>query len=281
MISVEGVNIGVYGWGELKISPNGVKIATHYNLISDIDTLELYDFNNTNGIISNAISLPMDTLDEAFGLSFSPNNNVLYIATLNANGDLLTQLWQFDVSSNNQTIIQNSRIEIFNSMNHWLYGMQLGADGRIYVAKEGTQFADSIGVINFPNQLGSACSFSLNEYDFSGYKLSVGLPNFPNSYFNNTSWLPNCSVDISELNTLAKLIMYPIPSNNYLIIESESYMDFSNIKITDIQGKNIPVKIFSQNQNSIVLDITNLSNSLYFLIINNQNLSFTHKFLKL
>ncbi|GIK69723.1 MAG: T9SS type A sorting domain-containing protein [Bacteroidetes bacterium] len=283
VISIEGVNTYQFGSGQLTISPNGSKIATSYYLpnVFEVDTLEIYDFDNTSGIISNTISLQLDTSDQAYGISFSPNGNILYAATFNSNGDLLTQLWQYDVSSNNQTTIQNSRTEIFNSMNHWLYQMQLGVDGRIYIAKDGTQFADSLGVINFPNQLGSACGFSLNEYDFSGYELSVGLPNFPNSYFNNTSWLPNCSVGISELTADNKLIMYPNPASNYVVIEAVSDMDFANLKITNIQGKDIPIKIISQNQNSIVLDITNLSNGLYFIIINNQNLSFTHKFLKL
>ncbi|PCJ22605.1 MAG: hypothetical protein COA97_13280, partial [Flavobacteriales bacterium] len=146
VVSIEGVNIGQFGDGQLTISPNGNKIATSYDLISPYDTLEIYDFNNTNGIVSNPISLQLDTLDGAYGLSFSPNGNILYVPTLNANGDLLTQLWQYDISSNNQTTIQNSKIEIFNSLNHWLYSMQLGADGRIYISKEGTQFADSLGV---------------------------------------------------------------------------------------------------------------------------------------
>jgi hypothetical protein len=281
VISIEGVDMEQYGDGQLAISPNGNKMATSYNLISDFDTLELYDFNNSNGIVSNSISLPFDSLDGAYGVSFSPNNDILYVATLNVNGDLLTQLWQYDVSSNNQTTIQNSRIEIFNSMNQWFYSMQLGADGRIYIPKSGTQFADSLSVINFPNQLGSACGFSLNEFDFSAQKIWWGLPNFPNSYFNNTSWLPNCSVGIAELTKDAKLVMYPNPANNYVVIEAASDMDFSNLKITDIQGKNIPVKIRSQNQNTIVLDLTNVSKGLYFLTINNQTISSTHKFLKL
>ncbi len=283
VISVEGIKMKQYGDGQLAISPNGSKMATWYNLVNGyfLDTLELYNFDKTNGIVSNTISLPLDTADQAYGMSFSPNGNLLYVPTLNTNGDMLTQLWQYDVSSNNQTTIQNSRIEIFNSMNHWLYSMQLGADGRIYIAKEGTQFADSLGVINFPNQLGSACGFSLNEYDFSAQKIWWTLPNLPNSYFNNNSWLPNCSVGISELTTDTKLIMYPNPANNYVVIEAAFDMDFSNLKITDIQGKNIPVKISSQNRNTIVLDLTNISKGLYFITINNQINSSTHKFLKL
>jgi len=193
---------------------------------------------------------------------------------------LLTQLWQYDISSNNQTTIQNSRTEIFSSLNHWLYSMQLGADGRIYISKEGTQFADSLGVINFPNLLGGACGFSLNEFDFSTQKIWVGLPNFPNSYFNNTSWLPNCSVGISEITSDNMINVYPNPANNYIVIEAEFDMYSSNIQITDIQGKRIPAKILAQNQKSLVLDVTNLSNGLYFLTINNQTIFSTHKFLK-
>ncbi|PCJ22662.1 MAG: hypothetical protein COA97_13150, partial [Flavobacteriales bacterium] len=97
---------------------------------------------------------------------------------------------------------------------------------------------------------------------------------------NNTSWLPNCSVGISEITSDNMINVYPNPANNYIVIEAEFDMYSSNIQITDIQGKRIPAKILAQNQKSLVLDVTNLSNGLYFLTINNQTIFSTHKFLK-
>lgn len=280
--SIEGVQMSQFGDGQLTISPNGDKMATWYNLVNGyfLDTLELYDFNNTTGIISNTISLQLDTADQAYGISFSPDGNLLYVPTVNSNGDFLTQLWQYDVSSNNQTTIQNSRTEIFSSMNHWLYSMQLGADGRIYVAKEGTIGADSLGVINYPNLLGIACDFSLNEFDFSAQKIWVGLPNFPNSYFNNTSWLPNCSIGIPEISGDAKFNIYPNPATQFLVVESEIDVSSLSIEIEDLQGFKIPTKILNQNQYNITLDVSMLGSGMYFITINNRSDFHSYKFLK-
>lgn len=280
--SVEGLQMSQYGDGQLAISPDGSKMATWYNLVNGyfVDTLELYDFDNTNGFVSNTISLPLDTADQAYGISFSPNGNILYVPTINTNGDLLTQLWQYDITSNNQAIIQSSRAEIFNSMNQWFYSMQIGADGRIYIAKTGTQFADSLAVINYPNSLGIACGFTLNEFDFSAQNIWFGLPNFPNSYFNNTTWLPNCSAGIDNISKDNKFNVYPNPATQFLVIESEINFSSLSFEITNLQGFKTPIKILNQNQNAMVLDVSSLRNGMYFLTINDQSGFHSYKFLK-
>ncbi|OFY99891.1 MAG: hypothetical protein A3K10_05915, partial [Bacteroidetes bacterium RIFCSPLOWO2_12_FULL_31_6] len=71
----------------LRFSPNGKKMAAqnnwdNLNNPTDLDTLDLLDFDNTTGLLSNLIKLP-DTTIAAF--NFSPNSKLLYVSNYNTN----------------------------------------------------------------------------------------------------------------------------------------------------------------------------------------------------
>jgi hypothetical protein len=65
--------------GYLKISPNGSKLAVVHspNIGSDTGVVELCDFNNVTGVISNPLTLIVE-IGEMYGVEFSPNSEVLY-----------------------------------------------------------------------------------------------------------------------------------------------------------------------------------------------------------
>jgi gliding motility-associated-like protein len=156
--------------GYLKGSPDGSKLAS---CTFAAGRLELYDFDNNTGIVSNGASI--DNVSRYFyGCSFSPDSKLLYA------GDYSSPLiLQYDVSLPSITDIRNSKNVIFSKLNSsvGMKALQIGPDGKIYISKESQRY---LGVINDPNVIGTGCN-----YKDSGFLIStgtnlplLGLPNF-------------------------------------------------------------------------------------------------------
>ena len=156
--------------GELKASPDGTKLAftTFFNGFTC-----LFNFDKTNGVVSNPIPLSLGTA--GYGASFSPDNTKLYFSRVDAtqggisflnNGSLV----QFDITSNNQAVIQSSMYVVFSSTTGFR-SLKLGPNGKLYVARttliNGGNGASYLAVINNPNQSGAACNF-VNDGVFIG-----------------------------------------------------------------------------------------------------------------
>ena len=130
--------------GYLKLSPDGNKLA----LVTKTPLVELFDFNNTTGIISNFISLPADGGE--YGISFSPDNSKLYV-----NKNLTpVRIFQYDLKGSPADII-NSKTSIAYPSSY-LGAMQLAPEGKIYVARVNQ---DYLGIINEPNETGIVCNY--------------------------------------------------------------------------------------------------------------------------
>ncbi len=137
------------GAGHMKINKQFNKIAIGLlNLGAGSSTqIELFDFNNTTGIISNAIIWNY-TFQVAiiYGVEFSPNGKVLYVSDLQ-------NLVQYDITQPTLLAIQNSAYQVSTSN---CTSLQLGIDNKIYVN------AGSLNAINCPNKLGAACGYQTN-----------------------------------------------------------------------------------------------------------------------
>lgn len=160
--------------GILKVSPNGKKIASTSRL--DNNELEIFDFDNSTGIISNLVTIPSSIPDSrTYGLSFSPDNSKLYVSN---NGDgtpgNLPKIVQYDLNANNiaasQTIINSSNL---NGQ------LQIANNGKVYCSQYGSSYLD---VINNPNALGVACNFVPDAVSLANGLAKLGLPNFIDSY---------------------------------------------------------------------------------------------------
>ena len=178
-------NLGGAYWeaaGYLKVSPNGKKLAL--GICSDsIRLLEIFDFDNATGLISNPVSInyPYNIVGP-YGLSFSPDNSKLYAGVYP--GGAYSLLYQYEVSSGvaptiiaSQTIIHQETVTFINSYGRIFNAMQLGPDGKIYIT---CTWTDTLAVINRPDSAGSACNFQLNGPVLSsnGATCVFGLPNF-------------------------------------------------------------------------------------------------------
>jgi gliding motility-associated-like protein len=176
--------------GTLKFSSKGNKLAAVHAFQND--AVELMDFDNTTGIISNPIVFyPNAGLRElsytgVYGAEFSPNGNLLYISSSNA----VTQpsvLYQFNITSNNAATITATKQIIANTTPWYAGALQLGPDNKIYMA----MWKDtSISVIENPDVYGAGCNFNFNKIymgKVSDEPVQFGLPIFIQSYFDPLS----------------------------------------------------------------------------------------------
>ncbi|HTA62022.1 MAG TPA: gliding motility-associated C-terminal domain-containing protein [Bacteroidia bacterium] len=175
-------NFDFPGCGYLKASPNGKKLA----MGSDSDTIpimEIYDFDNSTGVVSNPITINYSSLHlrGPYGLSFSPDNSKLYAEP---HKDSTSWLFQYDMSSNvastiiaSQTLIAKTKGNFLNyDYTGDMAAIQMAPDGKIYIARYNT---DTLAVINNPNNAGLACNFNYSGLALTfGTRSQAGLPNF-------------------------------------------------------------------------------------------------------
>jgi PKD repeat protein len=195
--STSGVIISKYDIaGQMKISPNGKKIAaSHYS-----NSIIIGDFNPSSGKISNVISLPV----AAYGLEFSPAGKYLYTTFSN-------ELVQYDMTSNSQKAILESEKTIVSYKDNGYYNfwsLQLAPDGKIYIASPDTL----IHVIHAPDSGGMKCRFQGNFIDLKDEICGLGLPNFISSYFN---WI-NFEVKGTCLNDTISFIIQDFKNSDSL-----------------------------------------------------------------
>ena len=150
----------VSDWGgELKASANGERLV--YSIKSK--TL-LFNFDANNGVIGNYVDLNT----ASYTAAFSTNCNFLYV------GDFQSKkFYQFDLLAHN---IANTKI-LIGWTTSLIGSLQLGPDGKIYVARNNSQY---LGVINYPNLMGTNCNYINNGVYLEGKRSRFGLPNFTN-----------------------------------------------------------------------------------------------------
>ncbi|MCH8902447.1 MAG: gliding motility-associated C-terminal domain-containing protein [Bacteroidetes bacterium] len=176
-------NIGTYHVsasfaGHLKVSPNGKKLANGTNW----NVRELFDFDNSTGIVSNFINL--DSTAATYGVAFSPDNSKLYMTRWSSGFD------QYDLLAGSPAAIIASKTSIFTSGTA-LYSLQLAANGKIYASR---YLQTSLGVINDPNLLGAACNYVDLSQSLGAKQCRVGLPSFVQSYLDTTLLLKKARI---------------------------------------------------------------------------------------
>ncbi len=169
--------------GYLKASPDGRKLVSANAFVWDghdfnYSTIELFDFDNRTGRISNRITLDTE-YRQYYGVSFSPDNSKLYAGGWVRGGGIA----QFDLSKGDSASIVGSmkRIELPPSSS--LGDMQIGPDGKIYVA---VWEASALGVINNPNEPAPACNYRHEGFPLAGKISQRGLCNMMASPLNPT-----------------------------------------------------------------------------------------------
>jgi hypothetical protein len=224
--------------GQMKASPNGQKLCL-VNGNSNNCIAEYFDFNNNTGVVSNCVNIQTDSIYNYYGVSFSPDNTKLYISCwLNGIG-----IFQFDLNTGNGNpdSVKASKTKITNYINGSNWALQLGIDGKIYVAC-GNSY---LSVINYPNYSGINCNYTDSAIYLNGKICGSGLPNFIDSYnYSNTMF--DCeTIGIEEKNQNTEISLFPNPSDGEFSIET-GINKISEIKIYTTLGE----KVYKSDVNS-------------------------------
>ena len=253
---ITGTNTGT-AIGQLKASPNGQKLAL-VNGNTNPAIAEYFDFDKSTGIVSNVVSIQTNPAWNYYGVSFSPDNSKLYIASdLNGNG-----IYQFDLTAGggNSSAVIASKTKIDGTGGSYNFlGLQLAIDGKIYVARSPYAGNTYLGVINSPNGSGVSCNYIDASIDLNGHAASYGFPNFIDSYdYSNT--VTNCETGITEHNTIGKLNLYPNPFSTQLHVELFTN-ETSTLVLYDIFSRQILQQTFT---NSTTINTEQLADGIYF-----------------
>lgn len=160
--------------GYMKISPNGKKIAC---AIGYTKKVEIFDFDNLTGRISNSITI--DNMNQPYGLEFSPNSNLLYVTEI-----VLNTVLQYDISNYNVNSIESSKLTIGSLSGTYGGPLQMANNGKMYA---GSRVSSSISCINYPDIKGTGCSFTANALNLGSGRCRFGFPNILPNYFSTKS----------------------------------------------------------------------------------------------
>ncbi len=191
VISEVGANMNHRG--TLKISPFGNWLAAANQGRPD-EVLELLPFDNSTGKVGTPVfnlTNVLDGGDGPYGVEFSATEQYLYVTerTDHTRSPTYNRVYQFDISSADQSTIQGSMYMLDSIVNYNVGAVQMGPDGKIYMALQGS---DSLGVIQFPDQQGAACGYLKNGVFLGGRKSLQGLPSFEASIASPTKMkVPN------------------------------------------------------------------------------------------
>lgn len=174
VVSNVGVNHNTGQYGQMKFNPQGTKIACGI-VSSGIVNVQIMDFDNLTGIVSNEIAIPNGS-NQCYGLEFSPNGSLLY-ATTNSGTYII---YQYDLNAGSAAAVIASQTQIGSTVSYDATGMQLGPDNKVYIAPTGSGYLD---VINDPDVLGTGCNFVHDAVYLQGRTSALGLPEYISNLF--------------------------------------------------------------------------------------------------
>ncbi|MFT3751999.1 MAG: hypothetical protein QM800_03700 [Paludibacter sp.] len=164
--------------GYMKVSPDKRKLAL---AINGDKIIQLFNFDPTKGLITNPISIKLNEQSNPYGLEFSPNSNLLYISTV-----LSGFIFQINITTGSEDAIQKSLQLVGQSKSKKSLGaLQLGPDGRIYIAEYDSKF---LSTIDKPDMIGPGCSYRAEGVSLGGNICKLGLPTFVQDFTGNTQF---------------------------------------------------------------------------------------------
>jgi outer membrane protein OmpA-like peptidoglycan-associated protein len=154
--------------GYLKISSDKKRLAV---AINGEKTVQIFNFDNKTGLVSNPKTLKLGGTNNPYGLEFSPDSKLLYVGIV-PNG----QVFQANISFENEEDIQKSICLIGQNKSKKNIGaLQLAINGKIYIAEYQSKFLLSI---ESPNTVGKDCYFKQDAVFLADNSCMFGLPTF-------------------------------------------------------------------------------------------------------
>ena len=151
---------------QMKFNHAGTLLA---DALPNSSGFDLLHFDPILGGLSDVISIRQAELAEAYTLEFSPDDRFLYVATP-------TGLYQFDLISDDAQAIKASRVTLASSATPRFGAIQMGPNGKLYIATGAGAPADALDVIFYPNEAGAACQYQANAQTLGTGRVRYGLP---------------------------------------------------------------------------------------------------------
>lgn len=211
MVNEVGPNL-YYGGGQMSANVEGSKIA-----LASVHSPLLLDFDAATGIVSNSLIIGTS----AYGAVFSPSCQYVYFSVLAT----FPLIYQYDLLAAD---IPASEILIYNDEGFNTGQMQLGPDGKIYVAEFWSQ---RLGIIHNPDEHGLACNYQLADLYLGGRETGPGLPNIITGLYGDCGFNQTTSLKSDNDNVFG---IYPNPAEDYLVLSTNGQAVF--IEIYDITG---------------------------------------------
>lgn len=236
-------------YGQMKSSNDGKRILTaHYGYSSGgINKVELHDFDNKTGVVSDGFLLSRET--GVYGCEFSSDGKIAYASTNGGN------IVQYDLSQPDKDKMAASRL-LIASLGPFAGAMQLAPDGKIYIARN----TSYLSVIHNPDSLGVKCGFVDKGINLEGKNSGFGLPAKP--VVTRPFRLPDFSC---KLNCLSGSFSFPEYAVKSVCEETNSEIleilwDFGDVAsgLKNKSGENNPVHKFSSPGNYLVTLIVHL-----------------------
>jgi gliding motility-associated-like protein len=198
-------------YGYMKAAPDGSSLAL---AISGMNTVELFDFNNNTGVVSNAkkYSYAVPGISP-YGIEYSSDSKMLYTSLLMLTGNgppaVPSRVYQFDLRAG-----LTNPVLIDSMPGIRIGGLQLARDGRIYASRTVNLLTkkDSIDVIYNPTRPGLDCNYNLlnnvpqSRFSLDGRKSTYGLPSFMQSYFQRPAFTHDsvCKGEVTRFDIVNK-----------------------------------------------------------------------------
>jgi hypothetical protein len=243
--------------GQMKISPDGSKLALVNANAFTHSIRELFDFNTTSGVVSNVMDLEPDSVFQYYGVAFSPDNSKLYLTKLTPPYQVL----QYDLSSGIPANIVASKTILQSTNSSSFGGLQLGPDGKIYIVAQGTNY---ISIIPDPNNPGVSCGYIVQGLT-NVNPMQWSLPNFIDSYAYKHGVTGCMTVGIHDRNGITASI-YPHPFSDQTTIVTDRDLEGALLTVYNSSGEAL-MQMHHLSGRTIHFHRGNLPDGLYFLCI--------------
>ncbi|MVM32183.1 T9SS type B sorting domain-containing protein [Spirosoma sp. HMF4905] len=154
------------------------------------NSVDLYTFNDSTGVMKFNRTIDLGAAPpKAYGVEFSPDGKSLYVTMLadtNSDGSLkgASYILKYDLSQTD-SLVASSKTVVDSSTTRQYGSIQIGPDGRLYVAIKGST---SLGTIENPNGgLLDSLQFNPSGQSLGGKTSQLGLPNLVANFNDQSS----------------------------------------------------------------------------------------------
>ncbi|MGE5318389.1 MAG: hypothetical protein ACM3ME_10360, partial [Chloroflexota bacterium] len=185
-------------------------------------TYELYYFNLRSGIFSAELLFPGlpdkpvedDIQHRSNGIEFSTDGRFMYssVMALDPGPPQMPKQYvgQYNMGKTNSLVdfLLEIKLQPKDNVIDQFCEMQLGRNGKIYIAQDENKSNKFLSVINYPNKRGADCEFTESSFSLNGRECTFGLPTFVPSFFSRFEYEGVCFPDT----TYFKSTFHPKPN---------------------------------------------------------------------